>query len=72
MTSHSLSVSQEAALVRALRDIDDGHLTVYRSPDGTDRPDRLLAGAPERWWLILADRGQYVPPAGAGRWVRGS
>jgi hypothetical protein len=52
----------EAALVRALRDIADGHLTVWRSADGKDYADRTLAGAPFKWWELLAERGQYLPP----------
>jgi hypothetical protein len=57
-----LGVSAEAALTRALRDIADGHLTVWRSLEGIDRADRQLAGAPARWWEILAARGEYLPP----------
>jgi hypothetical protein len=64
-----ISPTHEATLTRALRDIADGHLVVYRRADGTNSPDRLLAGAPARWWLILEERGQYLPPvSGNGPW----
>jgi hypothetical protein len=58
----TLSAVAEAALLRALRDIADGHLAVWRSADGRDYADRTLAGAPQQWWLVLAQRGLYLPP----------
>lgn len=67
-----LSPSAERALTRALRDLDDGHLSVFRDRlTGEDYADRGVAGAPERWWEILAERGELVPPpAGGGQWMR--
>lgn len=64
-----LSRAAEEALRRALRDIADGHLTVWRSRDtGEDLPDRQVALAPVGWWEILRLRGLYEPPEVNGHW----
>ena len=70
MAEEPLTPAAEAALSRALRDVADGHLSVWRSGKGVDTPDRGLAGAPKIWWEVLAGRGLYEPPVIApGPWT---
>lgn len=55
---------------RAIRDIDDGHIAIFRSQDGRDYADRQVMGAPTDWWYVLEDSGLIQPPAAFGRWTR--
>lgn len=61
--------SSRDALGRAIRDLRDGHLTVWRDIEGVDRPDREVIGAPDHWWDILHDDGIITPPAQSGAWT---
>jgi hypothetical protein len=60
------TIDLTAAQCRVLRDMDAGHLTIWRAVDGTDQPDRP-AGTPAVW-EDLAARGLIEAPAGPGAW----
>lgn len=76
-----LTPVQEAALLRNLRDIGDGHLTLWINPDDYDLaegplapqlrvyPDRSPAiGTPAgSWWELLVWQGWVAPHVVAGR-----
>lgn len=54
------------ASLRALRDIATGHLAVWRTAEGEDRPDRVVAaGAIDD----LTEAGLIVAPECPGAWT---
>lgn len=58
------SPSQEAALLRNLRDIAAGHLALWIDGDGVTSDRMPAIGTPDasgQWWTVLADRGWIVP-----------
>lgn len=51
-----------------LRDIRDGHLTIWHDSEGSDLPDRLIRGGLQAW-RPLADKGYIELLEGARFWT---